>query len=320
MDDENSKVQDKPGHNKEADTLFFLISEFFINHKLSQIETVSISQDKQIDLIMEEFHEITTSYDEINKVLEEEIKFKSNFNLGINSNSQFSSKLNKSTATVKTRYRPLITHSEEVKDGLAHRMKKQTPTKVYAKNFKKNPSINHTIAVKRDPHKNLTIEKEKKTVFHSTTAPQKQHTQGSKSTSNQHSDSINGKNSKNASQKITFKFESKRKMLNQTIKSVEISSSPKKKPKTCLDLNRILDKKHEKIVETIVLFLNRNPFRNVNKVVRVMYLTEIINVQVEKIKKLSLDATTGGNLDNILEIELIKNKIEKMEEFKRKYV
>ena len=85
---------------QKNDTLYFLINEFFIGSKLSKLEIISQSKDKELSMLMEEFYKISNVYDNLKEAAEFEIQFNSN----MNSSVQTSSKISTTTTLLITHY------------------------------------------------------------------------------------------------------------------------------------------------------------------------------------------------------------------------
>ena len=321
---------------QKNDTLYFLINEFFIGSKLSKLEIISQSKDKELSMLMEEFYKISNVYDNLKEAAEFEMQFNSNMNSSIQTSSKISTTTTKSMNSAKKKYMPFFNKNED-KFKLQTIRRQKEPKKVL---------LNYTAENEKIKKSNITPDNKLKTTgnkeshqrhYYSTAKMSMSRQMNSLTYGNQKGvKSIRFNYTKPTTQRISFKFEPKKKSsLLKTIQSVEI----KQKSEIGHKVNKIgaffSTGSNVNIIRKIYQFLpKQNCLINMNKITRRVFLLNKINELTNKISTLNekpsntsiktdsnsnVTNSSVNNLDSILEIEILKHNEAKLREFLSHY-
>lgn len=315
---------------QRKDTLYFLINEFFIGSKLSKLEIISQSKEKELAMLMEDFYKISNTYDNLKEAAQFEIQFNSNMNSSIQNCSQYSTSTTKSMNSAKKKYRPFFNKADE-KFKLQTIKRQKEPTKVL---------LNHTAENEKIKKSNITPDNKLKTAGN-----KESHQRHYYSTAKMSMNSLTYGNKKKGvksirftyakptTQRISFKFEPKKKSsLLKTIQSVEIKQKSDTGHKVNNKVSNFFSKGcNVNIIRKIYQYLPKeNCLINMNKTTRRVYILNKIDELTSRISKLNekpLNASiktdsnsnvtnsSVNNLDNILEIEILKHNEAKLREF-----
>ena len=322
---------------QKNDTLYFLINEFFIGSKLSKLEIISQSKDKELSNLMEEFYKISNAYEHLKEAAEFEIQFNSNMNSSVQTSSKISTTTTKSMNSAKKKYMPFFNKNED-KFKLQTIRRQKEPTKVL---------LNYTAENEKIKKSNITPDNKLKTTgnkeshqrhYYSTAKMSMSKKMNSLTYGNKKKGvkSIRFNYTKPTTQRISFKFEPKKKSsLLKTIQSVEI----KQKSEIGHKVNKVSaffsTESNVNILRIIYQFLpKQNCLINLNKTTRRIFLLNKINELTNKISTLNekpsntsiktdsnsnVTSSSVNNLDSILEIEILKHNEAKLREFLSHY-
>lgn len=334
-----------PSLQQKKDTLYFLVNEYFVKSKLSKLEVISNSKDEELSILMDELYKITTFIDITKELIKEKL-------IQRDSQSQFSSTLNKSVINSKRKYKPLLSQPES-RMRLSS-LKKPNSTKPFLNYTQKQP-FKRDLLNKHSSNQltNHKIDKNNKDKTKVTNFTMKKRP---KQLNDINIDEINDNNlnryhfnsGHSSSHRNTFKFEPKKKTLLKVIQSVEINNKKEhvikikmnqsnnsqktlQKNHPNISENIFTNKNYFNILENIFLFLpNSNDFMNLTKNTRKIFLLSKIKEVEDKIINLTknnennLDKIgttqkdTKNEIDKILETELLKHKEVKLKDFLQK--
>ena len=87
--------------------------DFHGGSKLSKLEIISQSKDKELSMLMEEFYKISNVYDNLKEAAEFEMQFNSNMNSSVQTSSKISTTTTKSMNSAKKKYMPFFNKNED---------------------------------------------------------------------------------------------------------------------------------------------------------------------------------------------------------------